>query len=198
MKKLKEYIVPTVILFAICFVSAALLGLTNEITKGRIAENDAAASREAMQAVMPGCEFSETKENQYGSYAIATKNGETVGYAITATGKGGYDGDITLMVGINADGSVATMENDKGESTAAIKFLSFDETPSVGGKLKTNLGFLMQFVGLKEKDSALLKKYNGTVDAVSGATKTSTGISDAVNTALYCYEEIVKEGNTNG
>lgn len=196
MKKIKDYIVPTIILFVICFVSAGLLGLTNEVTKGKIAENDKVAALEAMQAVMPGCEFSDTKEAGNGSYAVATKNGEVVGYAITATGKGGYDGEITLMVGVNADGTVAKMLNDKGDETAAIKFLDFSETPSVGGKLKSNINFLMQFVGLK--DSAALSKNGGTVDAVTGATKTSTGITDAVNNALACYNEIAKEAEING
>ena len=53
MKVIKEFIVPTVILFAICFVAALLLGLTNDVTAPKIAENAAKAQQEAMAFVLP-------------------------------------------------------------------------------------------------------------------------------------------------
>ena len=185
MKVIKEFIVPTVILFAICFVAALLLGLTNDVTAPKIAENAAKAQQEAMAFVLPdAAEFDEE--------AAENENGIVIGYAVTATGKGGYDGDITLMVGITADGAV----NELPDGSPAISFLEESETPSVGGKLKKKADFLVQFAGLT--GSAALTKNGGTVDAVTGATKTSTGITDAVNNALLCYSKINKEVSANG
>ncbi len=187
MKSFKDYFVPTFILFAICLVAAALLALTNEVTAPTIEANRIKAEQEAMADVIPeGKDFSERGENSFGSYAtVKDAGGKVIGYAVTAVGKGGYNGEITLMVGIGADGSVTK-----------LNFLEIDETPSVGGKLTTNENFLKQFPGLK--DGAALSKNGGNVDAVSGATKTSTGITDAVNNALLCYAEIQKEVSTNG
>ena len=195
MKVIKEFIVPTVILFAICFVAALLLGLTNDVTAPKIAENAAKAQQEAMAFVLPdAAEFDEeAAENENGIYYTAyDKDGNVIGYAVTATGKGGYDGDITLMVGITADGAV----NELPDGSPAISFLEESETPSVGGKLKKKADFLVQFAGLT--GSAALTKNGGTVDAVTGATKTSTGITDAVKNALLCYSKINKEVSANG
>ena len=187
MSKIKEYLVPTFVLFIICLIAAVLLGVTNEVTAPTIAANDAKAAQEAMADVLPeGKDFSESGENEFGTYAVAKdESGNIVGYAVTAVGKGGYGGDITLMVGVDKDGAVTKMN-----------FLSIDETPSVGGKLTTKADWLAQFVGLKK--SAALTKDGGTVDAVSGATKTSKGITDAVNNALQCYSKITEEVSVNG
>ncbi|MCR5151179.1 MAG: FMN-binding protein [Clostridiales bacterium] len=184
MKRIKDYLLPTFILFVICSVSALLLGATNEITKGRIAENDAKAAKEAMETVMPGCTFGNEGENEYGSYAVAYDNeGNVAGYAVTAIGKGGYDGEIKLMVGITVDGKVSEIGTG-----AAISVLDNSETPSVGGKVIKNLEWFKSFIGLE--GGAALTKSGGKIDAVSGATKTSTGITDGVNNALKCYSEI--------
>ena len=182
MKKLKEYLVPTFVLFIICLIAAVLLGLTNNVTAPKIAENNEKAQQEAMQAVLPDAkEFGGgLTDNETGcDYAIAKdENGNTIGYAVTATGKGGYGGDISVMVGIDSEGKITL-----------VKVLEADETASIGGKLtKDGSDFLAKFAGIS--GSAALTKNGGTIDAVSGATKTSTGITDAVNNALACYNNV--------
>lgn len=188
MKKIKEYIVPTLVLFVICLVAAFLLGLTNKVTAPKIAEIEEQTKQEAMKVVFPqAASFGEdnTDESSGCTYAKAfDADGKVIGFAITAIGKGGYSGDIKLMVGLDAEGAV---------SDTAV--LGQDETPSVGGKkVINNDGFFSQFIGLKEKASVGA----GNVDAVSGATKTSTGVADAVNNALLCYTNIIGEVSTNG
>ena len=183
MKSIKEFIIPTLVLFLICFVAAALLAVTNDVTAPVIKANAEAAEQTAMKEVLPDAkEFGEAASNDYGTYSPAyDESGNVVGYAVTAVGKGGYDGTITLMVGIDADGKVAN-----------INFLEINETPSIGGKIPKNTGFLDQFKGLF--GSAALTKNGGTVNAVSGATKTSTAVTDAVNNALLCVEEVRANG----
>ncbi len=187
MKKFKEYLVPTITLCLICLVAGTLLALTNKITAPRIAEIDAQAAQEAMQKVLPDAvEFGENQKDEATGCTWAKAldtDGNVIGYAVTSVGKGGYSGDIKLMVGLSVDGKVSKFD-----------FLAMDETPSIGMKLKTNNEFLAQLLGLS--GSAKLKNNGGTVDAVTGATKTSQGITDAVNTALMCYENI-KEVGTN-
>lgn len=181
MKGIKQYLVPTLVLFLICLVAAALLGVTNDITAPVIKANAEAAEQAAMKNVLPDADkFGEAKSNDYGTYSPAYDgSGNVIGYAVTAEGKGGYDGTITLMVGIDAQGKVVD-----------IHFLEMSETPSIGGKIPKNTSFLDQFKGLF--GSAALTKNGGTVNAVSGATKTSTGVTDAVNNALLCVKEEVR------
>lgn len=186
MKNLKEYIVPTVTLFLICLVAALLLGLTNQVTAPKIAEIEEQTKQEAMKVVFPDADsFSEDKEANGCTYAEALDADKNViGYAVTAVGKGGYSGDISLMVGLDNDGKVT-----------ATTVLSQDETPSVGGKkVIQSESFFAQFLGLNENASIGA----GNVDAVSGATKTSTGVADAVNNALLCYAEMKGEVSANG
>lgn len=186
MKNIKDFLVPTVVLFAICLVASLLLAVTNNVTAPKIEENAVIAQQEAMKAVMPGAaSFDKEIENEFGTCAGAfDKDGNVIGYAVTSIGKGGYGGEIKLMVGIGTDGKVK-----------ATSVLEESETASIGGKLKTN-GFLEKFIGLS--GSAALTKNGGTVDAVSGATKTSTGMTDAVNNALQCCAQINKGVSANG
>lgn len=182
MKKIKEYLVPTLVLFIICFIAAVLLGLTNKVTAPTIEANALKAQQEAMQTVIPDAyEFGEslTDAETGCTYAAAKdENDNVIGYAVTATGKGGYGGEIEAMVGIDSEGKVTL-----------VQILDADETASIGGKLtKDGSNFLAKFKGIF--GSAELTKNGGTIDAVSGATKTSTGITDAVNNALICYNNV--------
>lgn len=189
MNAIKNYLVPTLTLFLICFCAALLLGVTNGVTAPKIAEIEKQQLEEAMQEVLPEAkEFSAAVDDSDSgcSYSVAKDaHGNEVGYAVTAIGKGGYNGEIKLMVGLGSDGSVKN-----------ISFLSIDETPSIGMKLKTDQKFLSQFSGIS--GSAALKVKGGEIDAVTGATKTSTGITDAVNNALRCYSSISGEVSGNG
>ena len=188
MKSIKEFIVPTLTLFLICLVAAFLLGVTNKVTAPRIAEIEEQTKQEAMKEVFPeAASFGadETDESTGCTYAQALDaEGNVIGYAVTAIGKGGYSGDIKLMVGLDNEGKVVK-----------TTVLSQDETPSVGGKkVIANESFFAQFTGLFEKASIGA----GNVDAVSGATKTSTGVADAVNNALLCFANVKGGVSTNG
>jgi electron transport complex protein RnfG len=193
MSKVKEFVVPTITLFAICLVASVLLGFTNKVTAPRIEQIAYETQQNAMKEVMPdAASFGEGKamtlENgitvEYNS-ALAS-DGSTAGYAITSTGKGGYGGDIKLMVGVDKTGKVTR-----------VSVLDQEETASIGGKLMSQESFLNRFTGIA--GSAALTKNGGTVDAVSGATKTSTGLTDAVNNALLCWQALNNgEVSSNG
>lgn len=189
MKNIKEFVVPTVTLFVICLVAALLLAFTNQVTAPKIEALAAETQQKAMQQVMPNAvKFGESAEDAATgcTYSEAyAADGSVVGYAVTAVGKGGYGGEIKLMVGVTPDGSVAD-----------ISFLEMNETASIGMKLKDDENFLNQLIGLT--GSAALTKNGGTVDAVTGATKTSAGITDAVNNALLCYNALKGEVSNNG
>lgn len=197
MKSIKEYLVPTVTLFVICLVAALLLGLTNNVTKDKIAENDAKTKQAAMSAVMPdAASFGEEKEVKGTSYTYSEaldSDGNVIGYAITTIGKGGYSDDIKMMVGVTANGEVARIEDADGEFTSAVYVLSQSETKTVGVKKVINdtENFLAQFIGVMDKAAVGSPRADGGgIDVVSGATKTSNGMIDGVNNALQSYKII--------
>ncbi|MEA4872678.1 MAG: RnfABCDGE type electron transport complex subunit G [Synergistaceae bacterium] len=113
-------------------------------------------------------------------------NGETVGYNITVTPKG-YGGLIEMVVGI-----------DNGGKLISIKILSHTETPGLGAKA-ANPAFSDQFKQ-KNVDRIVITKAKPTaeneVQAISGATITSSAVAAGVNTALeYWAKNLKGEGN---
>ena len=184
MSKVKDFVIPTITLFAICLVASVLLSLTNKVTAPRIEQIAYETQQNAMKEVMPdAASFDESKELTLENgitveYCNAlASDGSAVGFAVTSTGKGGYGGDIKLMVGVDKDGKVTK-----------VSVLEQEETASIGGKLMSQESFLNRFIGIS--GSAALTKNGGSIDAVSGATKSSTGLTDAVNNALLCWQAI--------
>ena len=99
--KAKEYLAPAVVLTLICAVISFLLGLTNEATKDRIAENEIKAANAARIEVLPGAQDFEdvTFFIDNPDYEGCSLYRETsgLGYAVTTKAKG-YGGDITVAV----------------------------------------------------------------------------------------------------
>ena len=96
----------------------------------------------------------------------------------TAAAKG-YGGDVTVMVGIGADGKVT-----------GIEILSHDETPGLGAN-STKPEFKNRFVG---KSGVLMVSKTSNegqnVQAITAATITSKAVTSAVNASLSAYAAI--------
>lgn len=109
----------------------------------------------------------------------AMQGGKLVGVAIEDMGKG-YGGDVGVMVGFNvADDSLA------GIGTTSLK-----ETPGLGMRI-AEPAFTGQFVGTGLP--VALKAQGGSIDAVSGATISSSGAVTAVNNAAQVYKALKPE-----
>ncbi|MBT8361008.1 MAG: FMN-binding protein, partial [Deltaproteobacteria bacterium] len=92
----------------------------------------------------------------------------------------GFGGDIGVMVGVNLD-------DDK---IIGVGVTTHSETPGIGDQAKTNVAFSSQFKGMPLKDTFKVKTDGGQVDALSGATITSRGVSVAVTDAVKIYEKL--------
>ena len=64
------------------------------------------------------------------------------------------------------------------------------ETPGVGARAKTDLTFVSQFKGQPLIAEFKVKADGGKVDAISGATLTSRGISAALTDAGKLYKRL--------
>ena len=192
----------TLILTVITLVAGTLLGLVYEVTKAPIATAQENAKQEAYRTVLSDAasfeeyaEFDESeaasalKEGGYESdditevAAALDESGETVGYVITVTSHEGYGGDIKISVGILSDGTV------KG-----IEMLTIAETAGLGMKAKED-SFSSQFAG-KQEESFEVTKTGATsdnqIDAISGATITSSAVTSAVNAGLAYYRSLAQ------
>ena len=163
-KQLPAFLALTII----CLIAALALAATNAITAGPIKEHAMAAQREAFGAVMTADEYNEmTIPEGSGVSALveAKKDGQTVGYCVVAS-QSGYAGPVAVTLGIDTEGKV---------TGAKIGDTSFSETSGFGSRwLAENQ--TEQFVGIDVKEG-------GAIEALSGATVTSTAVLNASKTA---------------
>ena len=183
-----KYIIKlTVTLFVTCVVVAGLLGLVNMVTKDKIAAINWENTQIAMKAVVAdpdSAEFSEAMENTEAMTAAASAaggtldsvyevlaGGEHAGYAIKVVASGSQ-GNIEMMVGVDAEGVVT-----------GVSIVDNSETSGIGSKVMENQnGVLDQFQGKSAADGTLAVGTN--VTPISGATVSTRGVTTGVNAAL--------------
>ena len=189
-----KYIIKlTVTLFATCVIVAGLLGLVNMVTKDKIAAINWENTQTAMKAVVAdpdNTESSEALENTDAMSAAAKAaggtldsvyevlvGGENAGYAIKVVASGSQ-GNIEMMVGVDAEGVVT-----------GVSIVDNSETSGIGSKVMSNeplssgVGVLDQFQGKSAAADGTLT-VGKNVDAISGATVSSKGVTAGVNAAL--------------
>ena len=179
-KNREDIIKPVGVLLAICIIIPLALSVTNKVTVKKIAELEAANSKKNMQSLIDADNFEECENGEITYYA-AINGGKTAAYIFTESSKG-YGGDVSVMTAIKPDGTVAGV---------AILDVS-GETPGLGQNAAKE-SFFSQYIGLKKGVSVLkngAKAENNEVDAVTGATITSTAVTRAVNAALDDFEKV--------
>ncbi|WP_136809741.1 FMN-binding protein [Desulfosediminicola flagellatus] len=98
--------------------------------------------------------------------------------AIEAIGKGGFGGDLKLMVGIDLI----------NERQTGIEVVSHSETPGLGARI-IEIAFRRQWQGLPIDTPVALSADGGTIDAISGASTTSRAAVNGTNDALDFVRE---------
>ena len=185
-KNREDIIKPVGVLLAICIIIPLALSVTNKVTAKKIAELEKENSKKNMQGLVSADDFEKCSDGGIEYYA-AVKGGETAAYIFTESAKG-YGGDVSVMTAVKPDGTVAGV---------AILDVS-GETPGLGQNAAKE-SFYSQYAGLKKGVSLLkngAKAENNEVDAVTGATITSTAVTRAVNAALDDFEKV--KGETVG
>lgn len=180
-------------LTVISLITAALLGATNKLTADKIAAINEENTKAAIAAVLPSANAqTETIEVSDAVYAAASAHSGKVteAYAVTIDGAaagyafkvvaGGSQGDIEMIVGVDADLAVT-----------GISVVDHSETSGIGTKVVGNeptasgVGVLDQFIGKSGAGSLVVKS---NIDAISGATVSSKGVTKGVNAALAAAE----------
>lgn len=174
----KTLIKSIVVLSVICLVISGALAVVNSFTAPIIEAGAIERENASRQQVLPEADSFELlsanlPENVYSAYKGLAADGSTVGYVFT-TGAKGFDGTIQVMTAIDPDGKIVAV------STLDVT----SETATLGGQTAKE-SYTGQYVG----QSASLDG----VDAISGATITSTAYEQCVLDAFAAYDA-VREG----
>ena len=165
----------TLTLLLITAVVAAALAAVNSVTAPVIANLKAQKVQMAIEEVLPGGGESVAFTDNTGWVSNVYKSDK--GYAVEVTPTTGFNGAITMMVGIDTEGKVL-----------GISVVSQTETAGLGAvcaaKTEAGQNFRGGFVGLGGE--VKVNKDGGEVDSITGATITSRAICDGVNAALSC------------
>lgn len=168
---------PPLVLTLICTIISALLILVHNATyvdtTGVITDELRTGLREIY-----GMTNYKMLKNEDGSVltfdgitsVITSENGQ-IAFEVIADGyaKNG----IHILVGVSDNG------------VEGVSFVELGETPGLGSKVKDDTDFVKQFIGAKNDEYEF--------SAITGATFSSKGMKNAVNTALKTYQEHKEE-----
>ena len=137
-------------------------------------------SEKATEAAVAAGYADDTIEN---CVVAVDASGAELGYVISVTDPNSYGGDVTLSIGVTNDGTL------NGYSITTI-----NDTAGLGMKAKED-SFSSQFAG-KQVESFEVTKTGATsdnqIDAISGATITSSAVTSAVNAGLAYYRSLAQ------
>lgn len=109
-------------------------------------------------------------------------HGEPLAAILKFNAVNGYNGDITLLAGVNADGSLR-----------GVRVISHKETPGLGDAIEAEksswiLGFSGKSLENPGRERWNVKREGGEFDQFTGATITPRAVVNAVRLALEYFE----------
>jgi electron transport complex protein RnfG len=178
---MKKILKLTVILFIVCAIVAGVLGVINELTKDRIAEQNRLKTEKAYAAVLKADSYEavEFDSAAWPTVDSISKAGDA-GHVVETTFSGAQ-GSITMAVGVDADLKVTGISIIKHAETAGLGAVA----ASTNDK---GVAFRAQFVG--EDKNVAITKAGGNIEAISGATITSRAVSQAAGNAVCAVEAL--------
>lgn len=196
----KSFIKDALILFVITLIAGFGLGAVYSITKEPIEQANYNIQQEAYRTVFPDAseftdlpDFSEEEATAVAAEAgypddsiggcvqAKDSSGEVLGYVIVATDPNSYGGNVTLSLGVKEDGTVNGYSITEINDTAGLGMKAREEEFSSQYADKQVEEFTVTKTGAQSDDQ---------IDAISGATISSTAVTNAVNAALAYFRTI--------
>lgn len=200
MAKKKSMVYPVVFMLVLAGVLTAILAFINEQTLPTIQFNEEIELKEKILNVFDilpedatpeiiDTNFNEsitTEDYEGNPLYIYKQNGETVAYAVPFDGPGLW-GSINGYLGITADKNTIT----------GIEFIKQEETPGLGGRIAED-EYKNQYRDLDisniVNNEIIINRPapGGNVDAIAGATQTSTFVTNMLNEDVIAFIETWK------
>lgn len=198
-KKKKSIVYPVVFMFSLALLLTLALAFLNEVTAPVVEFNqDIELKKKILNVfdILPSDADATTidkvfkdnvvSEDYDGKNLYIYKSGEeALAYAVPINGPGLW-GSISGYIGVTHDLT----------KTTGLEFIKQDETPGLGGRI-TEDAYKNQFRGLDisnytDKNIVINRPASGgNIDAISGATQTSTFVVNMINEDL---DEFIKKG----
>lgn len=185
----------SILLLIFAGVATAMLATTFDVTRTEILHNEQQAKRALIAQVLPATlhdndlldarvtlAADELLGTRTPSYAwVARKQGQATGVVLEAIAPDGYSGDITLLIGLRADGQII-----------GVRVTAHKETPGLGDYIDiAKSPWITQFDGKSlttpPEASWKVQRDGGSFDARAGATITPRAIVKAVHGALQYF-----------
>ena len=184
----------SLLLGAFALMTTALLAFTAEFTKERIVKAEREAQQKALFEIVPRARHDNDllstiiKVPESAWEGLGLKSGgdiyaarhadETIAVIIPAVAPDGYSGDIRMIVGINANGTIA-----------GVRILDHHETPGLGDKIDLKKSQWItelngRSLGSPAASQWKVKKDGGDFDQFSGATITPRAVINQVRRVL--------------
>jgi electron transport complex protein RnfG len=176
-------------------VAVALAG-TQFLTRDEIAAQRRAAEARAYNEILPPGRYDNALLDDFRlvddrellglqqprKLLVARLGGKAQAVIVPATAPDGYGGAIDLIVGINADGSIA-----------GARVVAHKETPGLGDNVEIRKsrwieGFTGRSLGDPAPERWAVKKDGGAFDQFTGATITPRAVTAAIRRALQYFE----------
>ena len=189
----------SIVLALFALVTSLILATTNELTYERIEQSEREAAQRALLEIIP----LERHDNdmlmdvqpvpeQYwatlglkkgGNIHIARDQGQPVATIIPAVTPDGYSGAISMIIGINFNGSIA-----------GVRVVEHRETPGLGDKVDLKKSdWILSFNGKSlvnpQSSGWNVKKEGGDYDQFTGATITPRAVVKQVLKTLQYFED---------
>ncbi len=193
-----------VALAVIAAIAAGLLGWVYLVTEAPIAAAQQAKTTAALSEVLPVFDNQpgqETSTVNGVTFYIGRKGGKIIGVAGETITSKGYGGDVTVLAGLQPDGTLTTVLVTKQTETPGLgtRVCERKRQKTLSGLIRgveeTGLPpneVLDQFGGMKTEPGApewKVKKDGGQLDAISGATITSRAVAGAVFTISETFAQ---------
>lgn len=185
-----------VLLGIIALLGTALLTGVNALTHERIIEQEKRRVLQQLNEIIPSASFNndlledmiEIKDETFFRHPApvkvyrARKDDRPVAVLMIVTAPDGYNGDIRLLAGINASGSVL-----------GVRVVSHRETPGLGDPIEIEKsdwirGFAEKSLRNPEPSDWAVKRDGGQFDQFTGATISPRSVVRAVHNTLVYFE----------
>lgn len=193
---IREIAKPAGYLFIFALVGVLILSLIHGATEDRIAENERIALLKNVNTLVdsglydndPLSDRIVLPTNTLNSAAPVTvyrarKNSRSVAAIYVTTSPNGYSGKIRMVIGINAD-----------QTLAGVRVVSHKETPGLGDRIDAEkndwiLGFAGKSLQNPQLNGWAVKKDGGQFDQFTGATITPRAVVNMVRSTLLWSQE---------
>jgi len=195
--QIKSVAITAALLMLFAAAGAALVGLTFTQTEDDILENEKLTLLKKLNNIIPAESYDNdllhdtitVKPNsllgtQEESLAYrARKNKKNVAVVYSSIAANGYNGPIHLLVGVNADGTLA-----------GVRVVKHRETPGLGDAVSVThsdwiLGFDKRSLSNPDENGWKVKRDGGVFDQFTGATITPRAVVKAVHNALLYFDQ---------